>query len=310
MSSINSFLKYTTTLKIFLFSSLIGISTCTPLNETTDPSRETLEQAVENNNMEDLLANALKRAQSTVPQISLAQIGAQLRPHDIIYRPDGEGPFPAVLFFHGCSGRTLSHEQDWAKRYNSAGVALISVDSYSGRGIDWEDACNMEKMLPWQRAGDVLSTIEYAKSLTDINPDQLYLSGFSHGAMTVWATLVFASSKTPPIGLDNWSVGGIEGVKAAFPFYGSCREPWTVDVDTTIFLGDSDRYIDESACEDYLPLHPKGAGPLTVTIYKEATHTFDHAVPNEANVAAGSVYDAKATAASWQRILTVMGKFK
>ena len=43
---------------------------------------------------------------------NIASINKELRPHDIIYMPKGEGPFPVMLFFHGCSGRTLSHEQE------------------------------------------------------------------------------------------------------------------------------------------------------------------------------------------------------
>jgi len=183
---------------------------------------------------------------------------------------------------------------------------VITVDSYSGRDIRWEEACNMEKMLPWQRASDIISTVEYAKTLDKINGDELYVAGFSHGALTIWASLVYASTETPPVGLLNWPKDALDGVKGAFMFYGSCLAPWTVDIDATMFLGDADIYIDEKVCQLYQPNHPKDAGSLTLEIYKDATHTFDHAKPNASNVEAGSVYDATATQASWERIKQVM----
>jgi len=252
------------------------------------------------------LAAMQQKARAAVPITTVQQIDDVLRPHDIIYMPDGDGPFPVVLFFHGCSGRTLSHEQDWATRFNGKNVAMITVDSYSGRDIEWEDACNMQAMLPWQRASDVTSTVEYAKTLEKINDDEIYLAGFSHGALTIWSTLVFASDKIAPVGLKDWPKGGIDGVKGAFMFYGSCLEPWTVDVDATMFLGDADIYIDEKVCQAYEPHHPEKAGNLNIELYKDATHTFDHSKPNASNVEAGSRYDPVATNASWVAIQKVM----
>lgn len=245
---------------------------------------------------------AMTRA--AVPSQSIAQINSDLRPHDIIYMPDGEGPFPVMLFFHGCSGRTLSHEQDWAKRLNAEGIAMISVDSYTGRGIDWQDACDFKAMIPWQRASDVIATIDYAKSLDKVDGGQIYLSGFSHGAMTLWASQVYASEMQAPIGLDGWPSDGFEGVKGNFLFYGPCMDPWTSDVPMEMFLGENDAYIEEGTCVNYQNNHPKGAGEFKYTIYPDATHTFDHAKPNQANVDAGSVYDEGATLNSWKRILS------
>jgi|GEM_PF-1402197 len=279
------------------------------LNETvTAEAAPTLEELVESNDLEAFAALARKQARKTTPRVSLSEVGEFVRSNDTIYWPEGAGPFPAVLFFHGCSGRTVSHEIDWAKRYNDIGIALISVDSLTGRNLEWDDVCNLKKLLPWERANDVLSTIDFAKTHEKIKGDALYLSGFSHGAMTVWATLGFASTQTAPIGLDKWPDTGLDGVQGAFLFYGSCMGDWDVNIDTTLFLGRDDLYIDEAGCEAYLETHPDTAGPLKVTIFDKATHTFDHATPNASNVEAGSIYDEAATLASWDRIQDVIRK--
>ena len=239
---------------------------------------------------------------------SSADIKKERRPHDITYMPQGDGPFPVVLFFHGCSGRTLSHEQEWAARLNSENIAMISVDSYTGRNIRWQEACDFTTMIPWERASDVIATIDHVKGLKKIDSNNIYLAGFSHGAMTLWAAQVFASEKQPPIGMENWPQNGFDGVKGNFLFYGPCMEPWTVDVTTHVFTGDNDLYIDQQMCVDYKNIHPKDAGSFDLSIYRDATHTFDHANPNPANVEAGSVYDEAATMDAWQKIKNVILK--
>jgi dienelactone hydrolase len=285
---------------VLSFAAILLTASC------SEQATATLEQIVESPSQEDMIMAVRQSARQSVALTSLEAIDAELRPHDIIYMPEGEGPFPAVMLFHGCSGRTLSHEQDWARRFNGEGVAVITVDSYSGRGINWEEACNMQVMLPWQRASDVISTIEYAKTLDKIKSDELYVEGFSHGAMTIWASLVFASNESAPIGLETWPAGGINGLKGAFMFYGPCIEPWDLDVKAAMLLAEEDQYIDENTCTAYKEKYPELAKDLSVDIYAGATHTYDHAKPNASNVAAGSRYDAVATEASWQRIQSIM----
>ena len=265
-----------------------------------------LEDAVNSSTLKTLVAMARQKAAATVEMTTLEEIDLDLRPHDRIYKPEGAGPFPAVLFFHGCSGPTISHEEDWAQFYNDEGVVMIAVDSYSGRDINWLDACDIKVMTPWQRVADVLSTVRFTSSLDYVDASELYLTGFSHGAYTIWQTLTDASVELPPLSLKNYPKTGIEGIKAAFLFYGSCVDQWNVDVDVTLFLGDADRYVKPAACEAYK--HPLGAGDFELKIYNGATHTFDHLNPNQANIDAGSFYDEAATKDSQRMIKRSMDR--
>ncbi|MCW8125238.1 dienelactone hydrolase family protein [Microbulbifer halophilus] len=274
---------------------------------TTDDNRGELEDVVEEGSVEAFVAKAITHAKATVKDTSLEAISDALRPYDKAYFPASEQPLPTVLFFHGCSGPTASHEQDWAKRFNDAGIGLVAVDSYKGRGIEWRQACDFKVMTPWQRSADILATIEDIKADPRVDADQLYLAGFSHGAVTIWAALAQASTRTPPIGLPEWpEVGFEQHVQGAFMFYGTCMQPWTTDVDAAMFLGTDDRYIEEETCQAYEPKHPQQAGALTVKIYPGATHTFDHANPNRANIEAGSKYDPDATEDAWKTMLKMI----
>ncbi|MFD1216052.1 dienelactone hydrolase family protein [Microbulbifer celer] len=295
----------------FILSALVSVSfsalLMTPLAQANDESRQELEDVVEEGGMESFVANAIAHAKATVKETTLDVISEDLRPYDQRFFPKGGGKVPTVLFFHGCSGPTESHEKDWAKKFNDAGIGMIAVDSYEGRGIEWEQACNFQAMTPWQRSADILATIEDVENDPRVDADQLYLAGFSHGAVTIWAALAQASAKSAPFSLVEWpQVDFEQRVQGAFMFYGTCMQPWTVDVDSVMFLGTEDRYIEEEVCQAYAPKHPENAGELTLKIYPGATHTFDHANPNQANIEAGSVFDAEATEDAWQTMLKMI----
>nr|WP_264484369.1 dienelactone hydrolase family protein [Mesorhizobium sp. PAMC28654] len=49
-------------------------------------------------------------------------------------RPQGEGPFPAVVVLHGCMGLFPSERKAWSERLSSWGYVVLFVDSFSTRG--------------------------------------------------------------------------------------------------------------------------------------------------------------------------------
>lgn len=232
----------------------------------------------------------------------IGDLQPMLRNFDRIYTPKGMAPYPTVLFFHGCEGPTRSHEEDWAKFYTGLGYAMISVDSISGREIAWEDVCNRQNLNPAERAADVFASIDYVRSLPFVDDERLVITGFSHGAATVWATLLLASGDMLPLGFRDVPRDSLYGVRAAYMFYGPCMEPWTVDVAGVTFIGENDRYIDPRDCARSARKANMAGSSFDYEIYPGATHTFDHRKPNQANREAGSAYDRKATDMAQARI--------
>ena len=68
-------------------------------------------------------------------------------------KPDGAGPFPAVVGLHGCAGMHDTTKQRLADELVARGYVILLVDSYATRGID--HACNIERFchLPDAQAG-------------------------------------------------------------------------------------------------------------------------------------------------------------
>src|SRR5467141_2770464 len=51
-------------------------------------------------------------------------------------RPDGAGPFPAVVGLHGCAGMHETTEQRLANDLTASGYVTLLVDSFATRRID------------------------------------------------------------------------------------------------------------------------------------------------------------------------------
>src|SRR6185295_187330 len=53
----------------------------------------------------------------------------------ILSRPEGKGPFPAVVLLHTCGGMTETLSQFWPRYLAQLGYASLAVDSLGPRGM-------------------------------------------------------------------------------------------------------------------------------------------------------------------------------
>src|SRR2546430_12084399 len=64
-----------------------------------------------------------------------AELSALLRPHDTILKPDGDGPFPAVILMDGCGG-VHAATRAWNQFFRDQGFVSVLVDSHAARGLE------------------------------------------------------------------------------------------------------------------------------------------------------------------------------
>ena len=75
----------------------------------------------------------------TPSAIEIPQDGGVLKA--MLFKPDGPGPFPAVVGLHSCAGLlarggvVASRYRDWAQHLVKAGFVVLYPDSYGSRGI-------------------------------------------------------------------------------------------------------------------------------------------------------------------------------
>lgn len=94
------------------------------------------------------------------------------------YLPDGDGPFPAILYVHG-GGWVQGNRSDFsqiAELYANRGIAGFSIDYTLSSAND----------TAWpQDLNDVIAAIEYVRenaALYNVNPEKIALMGSSAGA--------------------------------------------------------------------------------------------------------------------------------
>lgn len=94
-------------------------------------------------------------------------------------RPDGIGPFPVVVLWHGCGGLAESVDQNWAVKIASWGYVTLTIDSFGPRGI--KNTCPGD--LPADVALDAYRALNFLVRQQFVDPKRVALVGFSRGGL-------------------------------------------------------------------------------------------------------------------------------
>lgn len=209
-----------------------------------------------------------------------------------LYQPNGNGPFPAVILMHGCSGMysygdpgkgVASLYTEWATRLNNAGYAALVVDSFTPRGAAQDQCGNGSAGISEvnDRPYDAAAAAQYLSGLAGIDPAKIGAMGWSHGGSSVFATL------------DRLDIPGNELIKAAVSFYPGCglynafgglsTSTWMPHAPLLVLHGQADALYQSGACTTRIDRAKQmGAGvntgnPVDMTAYFGAQHSFDQA---------------------------------
>jgi len=180
-----------------------------------------------------------------VPRRTPERLAALLRPATRGYRPDGPGPFPAVLVLHPCGGPTPK-EHAWARWLAAEGFAAAVVDSLGPRGLDGERVCAGVTLRGRERAGDVLVAIADARSLPYVDPSRIVVVAFGHGAWAAMDLLAMDPPREVPTSLTHVPSGleGVVGLVLVEPYCGfdalARAVGWRHPAPALLFLGGTD----------------------------------------------------------------------
>ena len=102
----------------------------------------------------------------------------------MMFKPDGAGPFPALVIMPTCYGHLYSvNTFDWARRAVSHGYAALVVDPLARRGV--ESNCDRPLRVPASRLlKDAFDAAEHLRRQPFVDPARVGMLGFSQGAMT------------------------------------------------------------------------------------------------------------------------------
>jgi len=182
-------------------------------------------------------------------------------------RPDGAGPFPAVVGLHGCAGMHDTTRQRLADQLVAWGYVVLLVDSYATRRID--HACTSSAFATFlKRRPDAYGALVFLGSQNFVDWQRVAVVGFSAGARV---TLSVAQTNS----FEQFAPPGNLRFRAAAAFYPPCKAAWAPpEIPTLIFIGALDDWTPAADCADKVASWGNDGPPIELVVYPGAHHGF------------------------------------
>lgn len=193
-----------------------------------------------------------------------------------LVKPDGSGPFPALVLLHGCHG-VSPQVYAWARWLAARGYVAFVLDSYGPRKepADCKDDPSPNATPNTARFDDAIGALRYLQSQPSVIPERIASFGWSQGgqyAMSVinGPTLERARARgvvLPPV--------GFAAAVAMYP--GGCRDyaKELVVRPLLLLIGGSDDWTPPQYCREMAANVRARGADVTLVEYKGAYHYFD-----------------------------------
>lgn len=246
-------------------------------------------------------ATPLVFAQSS---LTFPSAGSSLSIPATLLKPEGDGPFPAVVVMHDCSGlgpRSSGMPARWGKELWQLGYVVLIPDSFTPRGVD-HGVCNLADARAQRavngavRATDAYGALAALRSLPFVEKHRVGILGASHGG---WSTLQ-AMVRTASATLESSNASN-PGFAAAIALYPSCAVrygEWSAALQhsdsgprtkysgvyrsvapTLILAGEKDDWTPAEPCRIMVEVARAQGEPIDIRIYPDAHHSFDNDSP-------------------------------
>ncbi len=179
-------------------------------------------------------------------------------------KPNGDGPFPAVVLLHSCLGLP-ANRRSIANTIARWGYVALFVDDFTTRGI--KETCAVD--FP-EGVSDAFGALLYLSKLPYVDSTRIAAVGYSQGADVALdiASSRFASAFAIPQDLK---------FKAAAAFYPPCanQATATLKIPTLILIGALDDVTPAADCERLTRSQPSDWSDVKLVVYPGAYHLFD-----------------------------------
>ena len=102
--------------------------------------------------------------------------GNPLKLTSILKKPDGNGPFPAIVLLHGCGGINEERDAAWVERLVKWGYVTLQVDSLSPR--DETNICESSSISArFDRMPDAYGSKSYLENLSFVDDKRIAVMG-------------------------------------------------------------------------------------------------------------------------------------
>jgi len=274
---------------------------------------------------------AVAVAAATESALTVTPVGSSLEIPATLIKPDGSGPFPAIVIMHDCSGlgpRSSGAPMRWAKDLVQQGYVIAIPDSFTPRGFP-DGVCTIPgaqttAVSGYVRAADAYGALAALRALQFVDGQRVGLMGNSHGGWTVLAATVAQPAREDSLGdakrngfaaalalypscsarYGGWSTVRQKGVRfGPVVAYSGTYQPLSP---LLILIGEKDDWTPAEPCR-HLTESSRAAGyPVEIKIYPGAHHAFDNNGPvrydgarNNPNAPSGRGATTGGDAAAW-----------
>jgi dienelactone hydrolase len=273
---------------------------------------------------EFVMRSAAFRAKDLTLPTEVSSFRAFHAPQMALYKPEGNGPFPALVLLHQCGGLRSSNGSwqnqsmlDWAKKGVERGYVVLQLDALGPRGVDTVCFGPKGDIHFFRGAKDVFQAAEHLSKLPYVDAKRIGLAGYSWGAMValasaskLWATALAGSTRFAA------SVSFYPGCRRIAPPSGSPYDIAPLDIDRPhlTLMGDLDNETPPADCTPRFEAAKAQGAPLEWHLYPNITHCWDCANLNNFSKtdARGNrvtyVYDKAVTADSEARLFEFLAR--
>jgi dienelactone hydrolase len=205
-----------------------------------------------------------------------------------ISKPDGPGPFPAVVIMHDCSGLGPSSSGApgrWSAELLRQGYVVLIPDSFSTRGFQagvcTDASPRRNDASPARRVYDAYAALAHLRALPFVDGRRVGIMGGSHGGTTTVSAMLAPRNDGEPLATERR-----HGFAAAVALYPGCvpsGRSWHVGGSDTyrvvapllILTGDKDDWTPAEACRKLAAGAGAAGTPVEIKVYPGAHHAFD-----------------------------------
>ncbi|HVM80946.1 MAG TPA: dienelactone hydrolase family protein [Stellaceae bacterium] len=234
-----------------------------------------------------------------------------------VLKPDGSGPFPAIVMLHDCSGlgaRSSGAPRRWADFLTQMGYVVILPDSFSTRGFP-EGVCTapldtpveqMRRTYPIQRMYDAYAALAYLRAQPFVDGAHVGVMGGSHGGSSTLEAMVEPATAQGLLVAEKR-----KGFAAGIALYPGCGDRyglWSVKRELgdhgpvlaydglyrpigplLILVGEKDDWTPARDCQALAERSHEAGLTVDIVVYAGARHSFDSAArvyfnPNRRNL--------------------------
>jgi dienelactone hydrolase len=196
----------------------------------------------------------------------------------LLFRPEGPGPFPAVVGLHNCTGlynragELGARYRDWGERLAKNGFVVLMPDSNGSRGIGSQCSVRARSLRnDRERVADADAARVWLQTQSSVAPDRIALLGWSSGGIAaLWAV----RARTQPQAKDG------PDFRSAVALYPGCRRlsnaAWSARVPTLILIGRADDQASAAICQQMVAGARGRSARVEIHVYPGTHHDFDH----------------------------------